>query len=168
MNVKFTLQIVLTFFHNDDIITPANIKAGTIITPGDDRVAIKPAKNNYDLIGSEDAQFWEIHSKYFYGNLSGTADDANALNNTTKSKFVYANGDFGTSDVTDSSSLTRTQFWRDNNRRRIGVFVSHHSNSRYGWEISASYPKNGDFTGRIKENGTWGDEYTFLTDLNFI
>ena len=155
-------------YSKGDIITPANIKAGTIITPGDDSIAIKPAKNNYDFIGSASEKFWGIYSNYFYGNLSGTADNANALNNTTKSKFVYANGDFGTSDVTDSSSLTRTQFWRDNNRQRIGVFVSHHSNSRYGWEISASYPKNGDFTGRIKENGTWGDEYTFLTDLNFI
>ena len=154
-------------YSKGDIITPANIKAGTIITPGDDSIAIKPAKNNYDFIGSASEKFWGIYSNYFYGNLSGTADNANALNNTTKSKFVYANGDFGTSDVTDSSSLTRTQFWRDNNRGRIGVFVSHHSNSVYGWEISAPYSKNGDFTGRIKENGTWGAEQIFITDVNF-
>ena len=154
-------------YSKGDIITPANIKAGTIITPGDDRVAIKPARGNCDRIGSEDAKFWEIYSNYFYGYLYGTADNANALGTATKSKFVYANGDFGTSDVTDSSSLTRTQFWRDNNRGRIGVFVSHYSNSVYGWEISAPYSKNGDFTGRIKENGIWGTEYTFLTDSNF-
>ena len=154
-------------YSKGDIITPANIKAGTIITPGDDSIAIKPAKNNYDFIGSASEKFWGIYSNYFYGSLQGTASNASKLDNTSKSKFVYGNGDFGTSDVTDSSSLTRTQFWRDNNRGRIGVFVSHHSNSVYGWEISAPYSKNGDFTGRIKENGTWGAEQIFLTDVNF-
>ena len=154
-------------YSKGDIITPANIKAGTIITPGDDRVAIKPARNDYDFIGSEEEQFWGIYSHYFYGNLSGTADNADAFSNTPKSHFIYANGQYGTSDVTNSSSLTRTQFWRDNNRQRIGIFVSHSSNYAHGWEISAPYSKNGDFTGRIKENGIWGTEYTFLTDSNF-
>ena len=140
-------------YSKGDIITPANIKAGTIITPGDDSVVLKPARNGYDKIGDKNIKFWEIYSSYFYGNFKGTADNANALGTATKSKFVYANGDFGTSDVTDSSSLTRTQFWRDNNRGRIGVFVCHSDDIRYGWEISTSYSKNGDFTGRIKENG---------------
>ena len=154
-------------YSKGDIITPANIKAGTIITPGDDSVAIKPARNGYDKIGDENLKFWKIYSSYFYGNFVGTASNATTFASTSRSKFVYANGDLGTSDVTDSSSLTRTQFWRDNNRQRIGVFVSHYSSSNYGWDISAPYSKNGDFTGRIKENGIWGTEYTFLTDSNF-
>ena len=56
-------------YSKGDIITPANIKAGTIITPGDDSIAIKPAKNNYDFIGSASEKFWGIYSNYFYGSL---------------------------------------------------------------------------------------------------
>ena len=41
---------------------------GTIITPGNDSVVIKPAQDNYDSIGSEDERFYEIHSYFFYGN----------------------------------------------------------------------------------------------------
>lgn len=154
-------------YSKGDIITPANIKAGTIITPGNDSVVLKPARDGYDKIGNENAKFWKIYSSYFYGNFIGTADDASKFQGTSKNNFIYANGTLGTSDVTNSSSLTRTQFWRDNNRGRIGVFVSHSDTSQYGWEISAPYSENGDFTGRIKENGTWGAEQIFITDVNF-
>ena len=141
---------------------------GPIITPGDDSVVIKPARNNYDLIGNKDAQFWGIYSHYFYGNLQGNATNATKFNNTTKDYFVYANGVLGTSNTEGTSrSLNRTQFWRDNTRGRIGVFVSHSETSTYGWEISASYSNDGDFTGRIKAENSWGNEYTFITDSNW-
>ena len=41
---------------------------GTIITPGNDSVVIKPAQDDYDSIGSEDERFYKIHSHFFYGN----------------------------------------------------------------------------------------------------
>lgn len=41
---------------------------GTIITPGDDSVVIKPAQDDFDSIGSENERFYKIHSHYFYGN----------------------------------------------------------------------------------------------------
>lgn len=142
---------------------------GPIITPGNDSVVLKPARDNYDKIGDDDAQFWEIHARYFYGTqFVGSADNAYKFNNTTKDYFVYANGVLGTSNTDGTSeSLNRTQFWRDNTRGRIGVFVSHFSDPQYGWEISAPYSNDGNFTGRIKENGIWGAEYTFLTNSNW-
>ena len=44
------------------------IYSGTIITPGNDSVVIKPAQDDYDSIGSEDKRFYKIYSHFFYGN----------------------------------------------------------------------------------------------------
>lgn len=52
---------------------------GTIVTPGNDSVVIKPAKNNYDQIGASDCKFWKIHASTFIGNLTGTASIASTL-----------------------------------------------------------------------------------------
>ena len=52
---------------------------GTIVTPGNDSVVIKPAKNNYDQIGAADCKFWKIHASTFIGNLTGTASTASTL-----------------------------------------------------------------------------------------
>lgn len=52
---------------------------GTIVTPGNDSVVIKPAKNNYDQIGASDCKFWKVFASTFYGNLSGTASTASTL-----------------------------------------------------------------------------------------
>ena len=52
---------------------------GTIVTPGNDSVVIKPAKNNYDQIGAADCKFWKIHASAFIGNLTGTASTASTL-----------------------------------------------------------------------------------------
>ena len=52
---------------------------GTIVTPGNDSVVIKPAKNNYDQIGAADCKFWKIHASTFIGNLTGTASIASTL-----------------------------------------------------------------------------------------
>ena len=41
---------------------------GTIITPGNDSVVIKPAQNNYDKIGDSDKRFYQIWATNFYGN----------------------------------------------------------------------------------------------------
>ena len=37
---------------------------GTITTPGDDSVVIKPAKSNYDQVGGSDAKFWKMFATY--------------------------------------------------------------------------------------------------------
>lgn len=47
---------------------------GTIITPGNDSVVIKPAKNNYDQIGGEGQVFFKIWATNFYGTLHGSCD----------------------------------------------------------------------------------------------
>ena len=52
---------------------------GAIITPGDDSVVIRPAKNNYDQIGSSSYKFWQIYATTFYGTLSGNASTATKL-----------------------------------------------------------------------------------------
>ena len=71
---------------------------GTIITPGNDSVVIKPAKNNYDQIGASDCKFWKIHATTFYGNLSGNADTA-----TTASAVAWGNVTDKPSSFTPSS-----------------------------------------------------------------
>lgn len=72
--------------------------SGTIITPGNDSVVIKPAKNNYDQIGASDCKFWKIHATTFYGNLSGNADTA-----TTASAVAWGNVTDKPSSFTPSS-----------------------------------------------------------------
>ena len=52
---------------------------GTIVTPGNDSVVIRPAKNNYDRIGSSSYKFWQIYATTFYGTLSGNASTATKL-----------------------------------------------------------------------------------------
>lgn len=59
---------------------------GTIITPGNDSVVIKPANHNYDQIGASDCKFWKVFATTFYGNLSGNADTA-----TTASAVAWGN-----------------------------------------------------------------------------
>lgn len=58
-----------------------------------------------------------------------------------------------------SSSLSRSSFWRDNNRARIGIFACHSDNAGYGWELSCPYA-NATPTFRVKNNGTWSSERT--------
>ena len=56
---------------------------GTIVTPGNDSVVIKPAKNNYDQIGASDCKFWKIHASTFIGDLTGNAATATELTTAT-------------------------------------------------------------------------------------
>lgn len=71
---------------------------GTIVTPGNDSVVIKPARNNYDQIGASDCKFWKIHATTFYGNLRGNADTA-----TTASAVAWGNVTDKPSSFTPSS-----------------------------------------------------------------
>ena len=73
---------------------------GTIITPGNDTVVIRPAKNNYDQIGSEDYTFWKIYSSTFNGQnfnvsnnltFTGTVVDLQkVISNQGSSNAAYA------------------------------------------------------------------------------
>lgn len=91
---------------------------------------------------------------------------------TDLSRFVYATSSssntLGTTEASGkSSSLTRTQFWRDHNRSKIGVFVSHSQNYDYGFELASSYGSTDVLTYRRKFNGSWETEQTVLTSSNY-
>lgn len=51
------------------------IYSGTIITPGNDTVVIKPARNNWDKIGGENEMFYEIWATTFYGSEYYSSSD---------------------------------------------------------------------------------------------
>lgn len=95
-----------------------------------------------------------------------------ATASTDLSRFVYATSSsyntLGTTDATGgSSSLTRTQFWRDNNRAKIGVFVSHSESANYGFELASSYGNDAALTYRRKFSGSWETERVVLTNGNY-
>ena len=93
-----------TYDSDNNVINDTYLKlsggtmTGTIVTPGNDEVVIKPSRPNYDKIGDETDYFYEIHSAYFYaqecfvGYLEGTADEAalaNKLKITTNSNNTF-------------------------------------------------------------------------------
>ena len=81
------LSIATTTNHSHSYLPlSGGTMTGTIVTPGNDSVVIKPAYNNYDQIGASDCKFWKIYATTFYGNLSGNADTA-----TTASAVAWAN-----------------------------------------------------------------------------
>lgn len=87
------------------------------------------------------------------------------------SKFVYATSDtyysYGTTEASGkSSTLNRTQFWRDNNRAMIGVYVQHSINANYGFELASSYDAD-SLEYRRKWNGTWETTQKILTNTNY-
>ena len=51
------------------------IYSGTIITPGNDTVVIKPAQNNQDKIGDSDKMFYQIWATHFYGSEYYSSSD---------------------------------------------------------------------------------------------
>lgn len=51
------------------------IYSGTIITPGNDKVVIKPPRNNWDKIGGENEMFCEIWATTFYGSEYYSSSD---------------------------------------------------------------------------------------------
>lgn len=77
---------------------------GTIVTPGNDSVVIRPAKNNYDQIGSSSYKFWQIYATTFYGTLSGNASTATQLKTArtirTNLSSTTAPSFDGTADIT--------------------------------------------------------------------
>lgn len=136
---------------------------GTIITPGNDSVVIKPALNNYDQIGAADCKFWKVFATTFYGNLSGNADTATtasavAWGNVTGKPSTFtpsshthntltAGGEGGTASVrtADYTSTVLTGGWSSNE-------------AGYGW----TYGTTLDISGF----STWYHRLAFRTDGN--
>ena len=146
-----------------------NNNYGTILKLGYSDKYLRILRKSSGTWQSED---WEKISAGYAdssGNAS-TSEDSSKLSGLPLDRFVYSvgSGSFGTSERSgNSEDFERTMFWRDNNKSQIGVFVSHSGGSTYGWEIHAGYSKNSEFSGRVKENGTWGDVRTFITSANY-
>ena len=69
---SYALTSLPSHTHDDTYLKlSGGTMTGCITTPGNDSVVIKPAKNNYDQVGSSDYKFWKIFATTFYGNLSG-------------------------------------------------------------------------------------------------
>lgn len=88
---------------------------------------------------------------------SGSGLNADLLDNVHLSGIVHSEQGYstGTTDATGSSSnLTRSGFWRDNNKSRIGIFACHSQDANYGWEISCPYNEIRAYL-RVKSNGYW-------------
>ena len=81
---------------------------GSITTPGNDTVVIKPALNNYDQIGASDCKFWKVHASTFYGNLSGNADTATKLQTARTISLTGSITGSGTFDGSGNLSIATT------------------------------------------------------------
>ena len=93
---------------------------GAIITPGNDSIVIKPAKNNYDQIGGEGQVFYKIWATNFYGELHGSCNG----NAETASKWATARTLTLTGSVTGSVSI-------DGSGNVSLATTTNHSHSQY-------------------------------------
>lgn len=101
-------------------------------------------------------------------NISGNASNADKLDNMHLSGIVHSEQGYstGTTDAEGASrNLSRSGFWRDNYRGRIGIFACHSSDNKYGWEISFDY-YNARPLCAVKSNGVWKEnkDFAFLDD----
>lgn len=101
-------------------------------------------------------------------NISGNASNADKLDNMHLSGIVHSEQGYstGTTDAEGASrNLSRSGFWRDNYRGRIGIFACHSSDNKYGWEISFNY-YNARPLCAVKSNGVWKEnkDFAFLDD----
>lgn len=101
-------------------------------------------------------------------NISGNASNADKLDNMHLSGIVHSEQGYstGTTEASGSSrNLSRSGFWRDNNRSRIGIFACHSQENSYGWELSCGYDIVRPYFS-VKSNNVWKDEkvIAFLDD----
>lgn len=111
--------------------------------------------------GSGASGTWDI-------NISGNASNADKLDNMHLSGIVHSEQGYSTGTTEASSSsrnLSRSGFWRDNNRARIGIFACHSQDTKYGWELSCGYDSVRPYFS-VKTNGSWKSDRTiaFLDD----
>lgn len=98
----------------------------------------------------------------------GSGVDADTLDNVHLSGIVHSEQGYstGTTEATGSSTnLSRSGFWRDNGRARIGIFACHALGSNYGWELSCGYDSVRPYFS-VKSNNAWKSErvIAFLDD----
>lgn len=101
-------------------------------------------------------------------NISGTASNADKLDNIHLSGIVHSEQGYSTGTTESSGSsrnLSRSGFWRDNDRARIGIFACHSQDTKYGWELSCGYDSVRPYFS-VKSNGSWKSDRTiaFLDD----
>ena len=101
-------------------------------------------------------------------NISGNANNADKLDNMHLSGIVHSEQGYstGTTDAEGTSrNLSRSGFWRDNYRGRIGIFACHSGDNKYGWEISFDYYDARPLCA-VKSNGVWKEnkDFAFLDD----
>lgn len=111
--------------------------------------------------GSGASGTWDI-------NISGNASNADKLDNMHLSGIVHSEQGYSTGTTEASSSsrnLSRSGFWRDNNRARIGIFACHSQDTKYGWELSCGYNSVRPYFS-VKSAGSWMPQKTiaFLDD----
>lgn len=101
-------------------------------------------------------------------NISGNASNADKLDNMHLSGIVHSEQGYstGTTEASGSSrNLSRSSFWRDNDRSRIGIFACHSQDTKYGWELSCGYYSVRPYFS-VKSNGSWKSDriIAFLDD----
>ena len=134
---------------------------GAIITPGNDSVVIRPAKNNYDQIGSSSYKFWQIYATTFYGALSGNASTATKLQTA---RTISLTGDVtgsGTFDGSSNLSITATVANNNHNhdnylpKNPVSIEMFPGSSAGHGGFIDFHYnSSSADYTSRIIESGS--------------
>lgn len=113
------------------------------------------------LDGSGNSSFpGTVTASTFSGNLNGTASNADTVDGFHIHSIVHSEQGYSTATTEAtgrSTSLSRSGFWRDNNRAMIGIFACHSDNIGYGWELACPYSSTMPLF-RIKSNGTWQTE----------
>ena len=87
--------ILLNSATYDDYALPlaGGTMTGTIITPSNDNMGLEPAVDNYGQIGSSNKKYYRMYAYTFYGNLSGTATNAdNIYINGATTSTLYLHG----------------------------------------------------------------------------
>lgn len=165
---KSHLTTALTGYATESWVSGKNyaVKATTLDGYGiTDAYTKTESDNKYPTkTGSGASGTWGISIS---GNAA-TANNADTLDNVHLSGIVHSDQGYSTA-TTDakgtSQSLSRSGFWRDNNRARIGIFACHSQDAKYGWELSCGYNSVRPYFS-VKSAGSWMPQKTiaFLDD----
>lgn len=162
---KSHLTTALTGYATESWVSGKNyaVKATTLAGYGiTDAYTKTESDNKYPTkTGSGASGTWDI-------NISGNASNADKLDNMHLSGIVHSEQGYstGTTEAKGTSqSLSRSGFWRDNNRARIGIFACHSQDTKYGWELSCGYNSVRPYFS-VKSAGSWMPQKTiaFLDD----
>lgn len=165
---KSHLTTALTGYATESWVSGKNyaVKATTLAGYGiTDAYTKKESDGKYPTkTGSGASGTWSISIS---GNAA-TANNADTLDNVHLSGIVHSDQGYSTATTEaegTSQSLSRSGFWRDNNRARIGIFACHSQDTKYGWELSCGYNSVRPYFS-VKSAGSWMPQKTiaFLDD----